>query len=296
MKYLTTSQLRLYSGGIDVTNLPDLNLELIITLCEAAVDTYCQTELQYKSWHQVSQFKGLGKRIYLNSVPAPVLIIDAAVVQIGMIQSSGNPQTLVLDPKTIEVNDTNDYITLTSLAPLVQASANVNVWYNDYQDDMVILDYHTGFFLPQHGELLFANNVGNQYQSRRSFWASSITESPNVLLNDVPPIPPVIYLNGTVQDPSTYTLDYLNGIVEFTTAIAPSSKVTADYTFTIPDAVREATRLTVFPLLAEQELHQSGVVGVRSLEAAGIRVEGLGEVRIPAMAKVLLQNFVSRGI
>lgn len=280
-----------------MSDISDFELESVITLAEAAVDTYCQTVHEYKAQHQMSPWPGFGRRIYLNSTPAPVVSIEQALYQYGMIQGSGNPLSITIDPSTILVDDTNDFVlvtTFTTSSGVVAGPSYVNP-----RNSFVILDYHTGWFLPQLGESLYYNGTGAQYQSRRSFWiAIQPTLSPNVRILPTLPLPPVIYVNGVSQPSGNYTIDYMNGIVEFVSGSepVPSAKITADYTYAIPDAVREATRLTCVPILAERSAYAAGLVGVRQLASAGIEATARDEIDLSPRAKLLLQNFVSRGI
>ena len=74
-----------------------------------------------------------------------------------------------------------------------------------------------------------------------------------------PSQPVTIYVNGTVQNSSGYTIDYPNGVVDFATA--PNGTVTASFITneSVPSEVRQATALVAAWLIGQATDNPLGV-------------------------------------
>jgi hypothetical protein len=123
----------------------------------------------------------------------------------------------------------------------------------------VQMDVEVGFYLPNFGEQLIDSGNNFTYYALDGFWANSYTLALHAQPLNLPPVPPVIYVNGSVVSSSTYTLNTVEGSVTFNSPQTPTSTVTADYTKTIPDQVVEAAVLQTSYLLAQRELNKIGL-------------------------------------
>lgn len=149
--------------------------------------------------------------------------------------------------------------TLYSLAPvLVQLGA---------KPPLLEIDAELGYYLPSSGEVLTDLGDHQTYQAQRQYWATSYTQASHNQPLTPPPIPPVVYLNGSVVSQSQYTVNATEGQIVFTSPNAASATVTCDYTYTIPDFVAHATIAQTTYLLGQRNLNAAGMQGVEMLRA-----------------------------
>lgn len=290
-KYLALAQLQTYVGGIDTSDALVPELLALIGAAEAAVDAYCATEHQPRAWFQQTRFEGVWKRIPLLSTPASVSTVDRVQIQVGVTAGTGAPVVYSIDPTTVQVDVDSDWLQLTTLGnsmPSVGISSGGAV-------PLVLLDYHTAWYTVQTGEQLYPGPSALSFGGTRAFWAASVTQAANIAPFGPFPAPANVYVGGVLQD-AGYTIDYPNGLVNF--IAAPTGAVTVDYVSTIPDALRDATRLTAMELLSERAANTAGLAGVGALGVGGqltaTRRKAL-DLPSPA-AKALLRQYRNPGI
>ncbi|MCE2926464.1 MAG: DUF2460 domain-containing protein [Rickettsiales bacterium] len=76
------------------------------------------------------------------------------------------------------------------------------------------------------------NGTKTQFQLVKSYISGSVTESRTI--NKPVAGTVVVYLNGVVQNPSTYSLNTTTGMITFNTAPANGVAVMADFEFDVP--------------------------------------------------------------
>lgn len=289
-KYLSPSQLQAGSLGVDVSAVPYAELNAIIGAAEAQVDSFTATEHQWRAWYQQMRWVYQSRRIYLLSTPTPVKTVDRVRIEISTVPSTGNPFVATISPYDCVVNNTAGWLEVVSLQALTYSLTPVlvNLGLNTI---LSLTDYHSGYLLSQYGERLQPDSTQKIYSSQRAFWATDANVSPNISPYVAAPFPPVVYANGAVQQASGYTVDYQNGVVTFTAA--PGGTVTCDYAYTIPDAIRDATRYAAVQLLMERNANAAGLAGFTTLSLPGqlsaARMPTLPG--LPAISQALLQPY-----
>ena len=113
--------------------------------------------------------------------------------------------------------------------------------------------------------------------------------------------PPTVYVDGMEIDPSDYTINTDDGSIAFIEAATPAIQetVSVDYTYTLPDAIAQATGIVATGLIAESRMASRGMIGLQSLRVAEVAITALqpsqmaskNGVSIPLTAASLLGAF-----
>jgi hypothetical protein len=102
---------------------------------------------------------------------------------------------------------------------------------------------------------------------------------------------------------SGFTIDYLEGSVAFDGL--QTARISADYTFTLPHEIAEASAIIMADSLSEAELTKKGMAGLAGIDVAevslrrslrGTQVEGTLAERVPEAAAVLLEGYRFRSV
>jgi hypothetical protein len=134
------------------------------------------------------------------------------------------------------------------------------------------MDTEIGWYLASFGEPLYPTGTPGVYVALRGFWAQTYNQSLASQPATLPPTPPVIYANGTVQDASIYSINWTEGQVTFNTPPQNSPTITADFTYQIPDNVRDATIAQVTYLLGLRALNQQGMQGLAQIRNGDVEI------------------------
>lgn len=182
---------------------------------------------------------------------------------------TGNPFVANIPPADVVLDNTDGWLEVVSLQAILYGLAPtiINLGLNTI---IALLDCHTGYYLVQLGEPLIAPVApAKAYTSGRAYWVQTISQAPNQVPFLPQPVPPVVYQNGVVTA-LPYTVDFVNGSVTFT-GVQPAATdvVSADYTYAIPDEIREATRFATLAILAERNPNLAGMAGLSSLGLPG---------------------------
>ncbi len=274
MKYLTPNQYRLFDDGLpDSTNAsiyPDTLLQRYIQRAESMLDNYVGFALRQGGGfepHTVSMFEQtfdyMSRRARYPAPPVPVRNVIRFRIQISNSSPSGEPLVATLLPTDCVINTADQYIEVVPLTAVTYA-ISPEIAQLGLSDPITQLDCEVGFYLPVWGETL-TNPSGDQktFQAQRGFWALTYDEALHLQPTTLPPTPPNIYANGILLASSAYTLNVTEGEVLFATA--QTATITADYTYTIPDAVMSATISQVTYLLGQRTLNQMGLQGMEQV-------------------------------
>lgn len=288
--YLTPSRYRAAGYGIDIPD-DDAEVRAILNRASALIDAYCGVPLipsrhsfsggtitaEQHPWLLGSPTWNGTRRIY--PVHAPLKDVTSFVVKFT------NLYQVEIQPENLYVNHMEGWAEVVSLAAVVSGMYPVGINFGLYTP-VAEIGYTYGYEFPVVGEKLYAVD-GRTYQGGRGFWEAD----------------PVIYLNG-VEQTTGFTLDLTEGEVIFDDTLAADDIVTADYTYTLPDAIVEATGITATHLLGEAKLSAKGMTGLSSIKVAEVALArtnrgalslGQGDV-IPATAASLLDTFVYRSV
>jgi hypothetical protein len=156
------------------------------------------------------------------------------------------------------INNDGDYIEIVPLQAVTYSLSPV-ILELGLKPPIVEMDCKVGYFIPVIGETLIDGGQHTTFYSMDGFWASVYDQALATQPNALPPVPPVVYVNGVVQNASTYTVNYTEGSITFNSMQLPTAVVTADYTKTIPDHIQEACILQTSYLLQQKHLNEMGV-------------------------------------
>ena len=274
MKYLTPSHYRLFDDGLpNITNTTiytDTLLQRYIQRAESMIDGYVGFSLRQGGGfepHIVSMheqtFNYQTRRTRFPTPPVPVRNIIRFRIQISNASPSGAPLVATLLPTDCVIQETDQYLEVVPLTAVTYAIAP-EIAQLGLSDPITQLDCEVGFYLPVLGETL-TNPSGDQktFQAQRGFWATTYTQALHVQPTTLPPVPPNVYLNGTLLSTSAYTLNVTEGQVIFSTT--QTGTISADYTYTIPDPVFMATIAQTTYLLGQRTLNQMGLQGMEQV-------------------------------
>lgn len=192
-------------------------------------------------------------------------------IQIGIANILGTGAFADIQGTEANINFEQGYIEILPLYALTYSTVPFMMPFG-LNPPLAHVEYTTGFYLPVFQEV--ATNLGDNvtYSLLRGFLADSYSvASMDVPVTYMPAAPPNVYVNGNLKaaDGSVYTVDYTEGLITFTTAQATNAVVTCDYTYQIPDDVREATVYQASHLLAQRELNQFGMRALTNMTDSG---------------------------
>lgn len=279
-KYLSPLAYRFaYDGLVEpatsTTLYPDALLASLIARSEAAIDAYVGMPLLTNNGFApgvlgfvqqgFDMVGGFGARKLRIPTPlVPVRNIKRIQIHISNASPSGEPLLAILEPGEVIINNWDGYCECIALTLTYSLSAVV--WELGANPPLAEWDLECGFYLPYLGDTLYDTGNGLTFRALRGFWASTYTQAPSAQPLTLPPVPPVIYLNGVVQA-SGFSINYAEGSVTFTTSQSGQT-VTADYTATIPEVIREAAIDQVTYLLQQRALNQAGMGGLEQARSA----------------------------
>lgn len=265
MKYITVNQYKRIGDGIPMSDLTDTVLAFMINRAEAAVDSYMGFDLKRGGFepHQTLKqalFDYHTLRTGFSNFPVPIRTVDRYRIQVSNISTSGAGFFANINTGDAVINLDGGYVEIVPLQAVTYSLSPV-ILQLGLRPPIIEIDTSLGFYIATLGEALLNDNGDNQvFHAMRQYWAATYTQSTPTQPVTLPPVPPVIYANNVVQNPSTYTINYTEGIVTFNTPFtAPAPTITADYTYQIPDQVMMATVEQVSHLLSIRALNKLGM-------------------------------------
>jgi len=262
-KYLTLNQYKQYGDGISLADVTDMTLSMMISRAESAIDSHMGFNPRHGGFEphfdMVQQpFNETTRKTWFPDAIVPVRNVTRYRIQISNVSSGGAGFFATISPDDCVVNVDGGYVEIVPLQALTYALAPVLLQLG-LKPPLVDMDVEVGFYIPIFGDTLV--NVGDNlsYVAAGGFWAKTYTLALHAQPLALPPVPPVVYVNGSVVSNSTYTINYTEGKVTFNTQQTPSAIVTCDYTQTIPDQVTEAAALQVSYLLSQRALNKLGL-------------------------------------
>lgn len=266
-RYITPSHYYLSDDSIpEAQTIAPAVLARIINHTENLIDAYCGFDARFGGFEpHTTSFQGAfdqqSLRIRIPNYPVPVRQVTRYRIQVSN-QSDGTGFFAEINPHDTVINYIGGYVEIVPLQSITYSMTPFMVGLG-LRPPLIQIDYEAGFYFSAFGEIL-ENNSGDltNYLALRGFWATSYDLISYLQPVTAPPVPPVVYVNGVAQSSTTYTLDTTEGAVKFNAPLAAGSVVTADYTYTIPDAVREATIAQVTWQLQQRALNLMGLGGI----------------------------------
>ena len=255
--YLTPERYRQMAFGLDVSAYEDVELRSTLTRASALVNTYCAVPMLPKPydfrggsivgeqhpWHTGTVVIPPTRRIYVWHRPIKAVTeISIHVTSLMHINIGGTD---------IYINNSEGYLEVTALAAVTFGIFPQAVVPNlGLLVPVAEVAYTYGWEFTETDDTLYYAD-GFTYSSTHLSWDSAVA--------------PSVKRNGTVVATSEYAVDYPNGRVTFTAAQAASDAITASYTYTLPEAVQEATGVIATSLLGEAGLAKKGMTGLASV-------------------------------
>lgn len=292
-RYLTVNQWLRADDGLADTPAQN-TIKRFITRAEAMIDAYVGIDARHGGfephliWEQC-QWHRQSLRTYLPNWPVPVRNCVRYRIQVSMQGSNvPNPGGFFANINTGDVayNVMDNYVEIVPLQAILYSMLPVLVELG-LSPPLVQLDAEVGYFLDQTGEVLDDAGDHTTYYAQRGMWATSYTNNLSIWPNTPPTcakalaptstqiaagyswttnpgnLPYIVRKNG-VAVTSGITVDTTEGSVTFAAANAATDVITLDYTYTIPDPIKEATIAQTTYLLA---LRRATTDGMRVMES-----------------------------
>lgn len=273
-KYLTVSQYKLYDDGQSLIGISDLTLARTIARAESEIDAYVEFDLMrsgfepHTVWLQ-SKFDEKTLKTPVPNYPVPVRQVTRYRIQVSNISTAGAGFFANINPGDCVINTAGGYVEIVPLQAVTYSLSPILLQLG-LRPPIVQMDAEVGFYLPVFGETLIATDTTYKtYIATHGFWASTYTQALATQPNTLPPIPAVIYVNGVVTTPAS--INTTEGTVTFATS-QQANVITADYTYTIPDAVSSACLDQTTHLLAQRYLNTLHMRGLAQMKNGDVEI------------------------
>jgi hypothetical protein len=262
-KYLTVNQYKRYGDGVSLSGVTDMNLAFMISRAEASIDAHFGLDPKLGGWepHQVmlqQRFNEHTRQTFMPNYHIPVRNITRYRIQVSNVSTSGAGFFADINAGDCVINNTGQYIEIVPLQAVTYSLSPVLLELG-LKWPIVEMDCEVGYYIPVFGDTLIDGGQHTTYYATDGFWASSYDQSLASQPNQLPPVPPNVYVNGVKQNASAYTVNYQDGSITFNSVQLPTATVSLDYTKTIPDFITEACVIQTSYLMAHKRLNEMGV-------------------------------------
>ena len=274
-KYLTVGQFKRAGTGNDLSGVSVPTLTMTIAQAEAGIDAHMGFDPKvggfepHSTWIQ-ERWNSKTLRTRLPSHPIPVRNIQRYRIQVSNLSGTGAGFFATIASSDCVINEFDSYVEIVPLQAVTYSLSPV-ILQLGLNPPIVQLDCEVGYYLPVLGEQLIDSGNHTFYYGIRGMWASSYDQALHVQPNTLPPVPPVVYVNGVAAASNTYSINYSEGSVTFNSP-QNGAEVTADYTAQIPDYVYFAAIAQTSYLLAERALTAQGMKNVGMVRSGDIQV------------------------
>lgn len=264
MKYLTPQQYRFADDGLvgpATTGITDATLARHIARAEAQIDAFMGFDPQLGGFepHVLYTQRGFDARtrkLPSPIPPVPVRNVQRYLIHISNASPTGAPFVATINPGDAIMNNLEGYVEVVPLQAITYSLSPVLMQLGA-RPPLVLADLEMGYYIPRLGVRLYSDD-GVTYRAPFGFWATSYAQAVSNRPATLPPVPPVVYLDGVAVPSGQYTGDPVEGAIQFNSAQSLTATVTLDATATIPDWVAWATSAQVTWLLAQRQLTQMG--------------------------------------
>jgi hypothetical protein len=247
---------------MDLTDVDDAELRSVISRASSLVNTFCAAPnlpqrhdfrggsitREQHAWRMGTDYYTGTRRVYVWH--KPVKSITSLAIRVT------NNMSVSLSASDLFINNSEGYVEVTSLAAVSFGIYPIGVVPNlGLYIPVAEITYDYGWTFTEVNEQLDPYDAAS-YMSSHMSWATD-------------PVP-VIKKNGAVLTVDKYTIDYVEGTVTMTDTPTASDRYTATYTYTLPDAIQEATGIIATSQLGERSLAAKGLTGLASLRVAEV--------------------------
>jgi hypothetical protein len=265
-KYLTPLQFRAADTGVLTADVTDFVLADKIQNAETDIDAFCGFTLQaggfeqHRAWMQQAWDED-SLRTRVPNWPVPVQAVYGYKIQVSNLSGAGAGFFATINSGDVSINTYEGYVEIVPLQAVTYSLSPVLLQLG-LKPPIVQFEYQAGFLFPVFGEILYNKGDNQTYYASRGFWAMTNNQALSIQPLQLQPIPPVVYVNGVSQSSSLYTLNSTDGIVTFNSPQSASAIVTLDYTYTIPDNVKQAAIARTTWILGQRQLNRMGMSGL----------------------------------
>lgn len=283
MKYLTLQQYKDADTGISLNDVTNVSLASYISRAETAVDAFMKFHLQVSGFepHSVwlqKKWDITTRQTPFPSHPVPVQSITRYRIQVSNISTSGAGFFASINSGDCVINQYGGYVEIVPLQAITYSLSPI-ILQLGLKNPLVQMDSFVSFYIAIFGETLINVGDNQNYKAARGFWASNYQAALHIQPNQLPAIPPVVYVNGSAVSSSLYAVNYAEGLITFIATQSGSATISADYTATIPDPAREAVIRQVTHLLEQRALTKMGMVGLDLARSGDQQVQRIRQVR-----------------
>jgi len=293
-KYLSVQQYKDESTGLDLTGLNDLSLARYIARAETAIDAFMKFDMKVGGFepHNIwleQRWDFATRQIRFPSHPVPIQAVNRYRIQVSNLSTDGSGFFATINPGDAVIAPYAGYVEIVPLQAITYSLSPV-ILQLGLRNPLIQMDCFVSFYNAVFGEALINTGDNTNYQALRGFWASSYLAAKHIQPNQLPAVPPVVYVNGTVTSSSNYTVNYTEGRVTFGSTQSSTAVVTADYTATIPDAAREAAVRQVTFLLQQRALNKQGMGGLDIAKSGDQQIQRIKQVRGVTRVEALCED------
>lgn len=278
-RYLTVNQYKATDDGMSLSDITDRALAMVIARAESDIDSFMGFDLAQGGFEpHVTSVQRPWSEVHLRTLapnhPVPIRQVTRYRIQVSNINTSGAGFFANINTSDCVVNRTQNYVEIVPLQAVTYSLSPV-ILQLGLKPPIVQMDVEVGWFLPQLGETFYSDDSGQNttYYSQRSSWATSYTQALASQPSVLPPVPPIIYKNGVAQSSSVYTLNTVEGSTIFNSPNQPGDVISGDYTYSIPDNVRDACIMQTTYLLGQRALNKQGLQGVESVRVGYTQIK-----------------------
>lgn len=280
MKYLTPGQFKRFASGVALEGVNAMALTMAIAQAESAIDAEMDFDTKiggfepHTVWVQ-GPWKAESLRSQFPNYPVPVRNVRRYRIQVSNLSTTGDGFFANISPNDCVINEFQGYIEIVPLQAVSYSLSPVLLQLG-LNPPITQIDCEVGHYIPILGETLTSDGVNKTYYAQRGFWASTYTQALHVQPATLPPVPPVVYKDGTPVSSSAYTVNYTEGAITFNSANSNSAVVTADYTAQIPDYVYFAALAQTAWNIAQRALAAQGMLGLQDIRSGDVNIRKEG--------------------
>jgi hypothetical protein len=247
---------------MDLDEVDDAELRSVISRASSLVNTFCAAPNlpqrhdfrggsitgEQHAWRLGTDHYTGTRRVYVWH--KPVKSVTSLAIRVT------NTMSVSLSASDLFINNSEGYVEVTSLAAVSFGIYPIGVVPNlGLYVPVAEITYDYGWAFTETDEQLDSYDAAS-YMSSHMSWAADPA--------------PVIKKNGTVLTTDKYTVNYVEGTVTVVDAPTATDRYTATYTYTLPDAIQEATGVIATAQLGERALASKGLTGLASLRVAEV--------------------------
>lgn len=267
--YMTPSFFRRANTGIDLTDVSDAELLSTLHAASAATDAYCNVPMlpqkhDFRGGTSTAEQHAWQVDAYERPRPFRFWPWHQPVRTVTEFKIYATPDVfLEIEPNEIFIHNSGGWIEVSTIRLTQYAvfGAGVLTTMVGLFDPIAVASYTYGWqFVVVDQPLATADQ--ETYWAQDQWWDNTA---------DVE-----VKVNGAVEAPSGYTVDYDEGTILFDTAQDPTDVVVASFTHKLPWELVHGVELVVADMYGEIAMRERGMTGVDQLRVGEIEIRRAG--------------------